>query len=139
MSRVAHRSSSGALNFICSLWFIYPCGDRPLPRLSGKIILNVTCITFAFLTAVDDTFMVEHPSHLGRNSVSMCEVLRTFRKILLSSSSGLNNLRALLELLGPEVEGIKIGKIFSNSSLVSTNTATSIFMEDGNNTSCPKS
>jgi hypothetical protein len=34
--RAAHRSSSGALNCICSLWFIYPCGDRPLPRLSGK-------------------------------------------------------------------------------------------------------
>jgi len=31
-----HRSSSGALNCICSLWCIYPCGDRPLPRLSGK-------------------------------------------------------------------------------------------------------
>ena len=34
MFRAAHRSSSGALN--CSLWFICPCGDRPLPRLSGK-------------------------------------------------------------------------------------------------------
>jgi hypothetical protein len=33
MFRVAHRSSSGALNFICSLWFICPYGDRPLPRL----------------------------------------------------------------------------------------------------------
>jgi len=32
--RAAHRSSSGALNSICSLWFIYPCGDRPLSRLS---------------------------------------------------------------------------------------------------------
>ena len=38
MFRAAHRSSSGALNFVCSLWFIYPCGDRPLPRLSGKWI-----------------------------------------------------------------------------------------------------
>jgi len=35
MFRAAHRSSSGALNCICSLWFIYPCGDRPLRRLSG--------------------------------------------------------------------------------------------------------
>ena len=33
MFRAVHRSSSGALNCICSLWFIYPCGDRPLPRL----------------------------------------------------------------------------------------------------------
>jgi len=29
MFRAAHRSSSGALNCICSLWFIYTCGDRP--------------------------------------------------------------------------------------------------------------
>jgi hypothetical protein len=38
MFRAAHRSSSGALNCICSLWFIYPCGDRPLPRLNGKCL-----------------------------------------------------------------------------------------------------
>ena len=37
MFRAAHRSSSGALNCICSLWFIYPCGDRPLPRLSSLL------------------------------------------------------------------------------------------------------
>ena len=36
MFRAAYRPSSGALNCICSLWFICPCGDRPLPRLSGK-------------------------------------------------------------------------------------------------------
>jgi len=36
MFRAAHRSSSGAQNCICSLWFIYPCRDRPLPRLIGK-------------------------------------------------------------------------------------------------------
>jgi hypothetical protein len=35
MFRAARRSSSGALNCICSLWFIYPYGDRPLSRLSG--------------------------------------------------------------------------------------------------------
>jgi hypothetical protein len=35
MFRAAYRSSSGALNSICSLWFICPYGDRPLPRLSG--------------------------------------------------------------------------------------------------------
>jgi hypothetical protein len=28
MFRAAHRSSSGALNCICSLWFMYPCGER---------------------------------------------------------------------------------------------------------------
>ena len=31
MFRAAHRSSSGTLNCICSLWFIYTCGDRPFP------------------------------------------------------------------------------------------------------------
>jgi len=36
MFRAAHRSSSGALNCVCSIRFIYPCGDRPLPRLSEK-------------------------------------------------------------------------------------------------------
>jgi hypothetical protein len=34
MFRAPHRSSSGALNSICTLWFIYPCSDRPLSRLS---------------------------------------------------------------------------------------------------------
>ena len=38
MFRAAHRSSSGALNRICSLWFIYPCGVQSLPRLRGKWI-----------------------------------------------------------------------------------------------------
>jgi len=31
MFRAAHHSLSGALNCICSLWFICPFGDRPLP------------------------------------------------------------------------------------------------------------
>ena len=30
MFRAAHCSSSGALNYICSLWFIYPCSDQTL-------------------------------------------------------------------------------------------------------------
>jgi len=34
MFRAAHRSSSGALKCICSLWFIYKRGDRPFSRLS---------------------------------------------------------------------------------------------------------
>jgi hypothetical protein len=36
MFRAAHCSSSGALNCICSLWFIYAYGDRPLSKLSWK-------------------------------------------------------------------------------------------------------
>jgi hypothetical protein len=36
MFQTAYRSSSGAPNCICSLWFIYPCGDRSLSRLGGK-------------------------------------------------------------------------------------------------------
>jgi len=39
MFRAAHRSSSGALNCIFSLWFIYPCDDLPLSRLSGSYIV----------------------------------------------------------------------------------------------------
>ena len=35
MFRAAYRSSLGAPNCICSLWFIYTCGDRPLWSLSG--------------------------------------------------------------------------------------------------------
>jgi hypothetical protein len=37
MFRAAHRSSPGALNCICSLWFICPCFDRSLSRLSGEM------------------------------------------------------------------------------------------------------
>jgi len=35
MFQAAHRSSSGAINCICSLWFIYPCGDWPLSSLGN--------------------------------------------------------------------------------------------------------
>ena len=38
MFRAAYRSASGAPNCICSLWFIYACGDRPLSRLGGNWI-----------------------------------------------------------------------------------------------------
>jgi len=41
MFRAAHRSSSGALSCICSLWFICPYGDWPLPKLSGQCPLNL--------------------------------------------------------------------------------------------------
>jgi hypothetical protein len=37
MFPAAHRSSSGALNCICSLWFTYTRGDRPLSNLSENI------------------------------------------------------------------------------------------------------
>jgi hypothetical protein len=36
MFRAAYHSSSEAPNCICSLWFIYPCGERPLSRLCGN-------------------------------------------------------------------------------------------------------
>jgi len=38
MIRAAHRSSSGALNCICSLWFICPYGEQSLSRLSGHSV-----------------------------------------------------------------------------------------------------
>jgi len=41
MFRAAHRSSPGALNCICNLWFICLCGDRLLPRLSGHFPLSL--------------------------------------------------------------------------------------------------
>jgi len=44
MFQAAHRSASGALNCICSFWFICPRGDRLLPRLVGK-----RCILLVFL------------------------------------------------------------------------------------------
>jgi len=52
MLRAAYRSSSGAPNCLCSLWFIYPCGERPLSRLgtsfstSFKEVLNENLLTF---------------------------------------------------------------------------------------------
>jgi len=33
MFRATHRSLSGALNCICSLWFIYTCSDRLIVKL----------------------------------------------------------------------------------------------------------
>jgi hypothetical protein len=41
MFRAAHRSSSGARNCICSLWFTHTCGDWPLSSLSGKCSKHV--------------------------------------------------------------------------------------------------
>jgi len=35
MFQATYRSSSGAPNCICSLWFIYTCGDRPFSSLDN--------------------------------------------------------------------------------------------------------
>jgi len=43
MFRAAYHSSTGALNCICSLWFIYTCCDRSLSRLSGNSAWTTTC------------------------------------------------------------------------------------------------
>jgi len=43
MFRATYRSSSGAANCISSIWFIYPCGDRPLSRQGGKWIRHIDC------------------------------------------------------------------------------------------------
>ena len=58
MFRAAHRSSSGALNCICSLWFIYPCGDRSLPRLS--FIINYSKVFWGL-----NMFRAPHRSSSG--------------------------------------------------------------------------
>jgi hypothetical protein len=41
MFRTAYGSSSGAPNCICRLWFIHPCGERPLSRLSGNFSISI--------------------------------------------------------------------------------------------------
>ena len=41
--RAVHRSSSGALNSICSFRFICLYGNRPLSRLNGQWIRYVDC------------------------------------------------------------------------------------------------
>ena len=78
-------------------------GSRPHHRQTSQdshtwrlsLIVNVTGIMFEFLTAVNNTFMMERPGLLEINAVSMCEIFRTFQEILLSLSSGLNNLKGL--------------------------------------------
>jgi len=37
MFRAAHRSLSGALNCICSLWFTYTCGDRLMSSCQNRL------------------------------------------------------------------------------------------------------
>jgi hypothetical protein len=41
MFRAAYRSSSGALNCICILWFTYTSGDPPLSSLSWDFPLSL--------------------------------------------------------------------------------------------------
>jgi hypothetical protein len=45
MFRAAYRSLSGAINCICSLWFTYTCGDRPLSSLSSINVGIINSIT----------------------------------------------------------------------------------------------
>jgi hypothetical protein len=63
--RAAHRSSSGALNCTCNPWFIYPCGDQPLPSLSGKWAISlfwVCCGWRTTPTAHSNRFQLFHDS-----------------------------------------------------------------------------
>jgi len=48
MFRAAHRSSSGDLNCICSLWFICPYDDRPLQGWVGKRSISHSALATAF-------------------------------------------------------------------------------------------
>jgi hypothetical protein len=50
MFRAAYRSSSEAPNCICSLWYIYQCGDRSLCRLCGNWITYLNCYYWSTLT-----------------------------------------------------------------------------------------
>jgi hypothetical protein len=59
MFRAARRSSSGALNCICSLWFIYTCGDWPLPRLSGNTPTHVEpSVNFGIINSITRLHLV---------------------------------------------------------------------------------
>jgi hypothetical protein len=66
MFRAAHRSSSGALNCICSLWFICPYGDRPLSRPWQRLIMSFMyfyCMTVCLcMTTLTEVFSVLFPS-----------------------------------------------------------------------------
>jgi len=63
MFRVAYRSSSGALNCIFSLWFIYTCGDRPLSRLGGNCRCNLV-IEFIIPKFIEDIPLIIRSSKL---------------------------------------------------------------------------
>ena len=71
MFRAARRSSSGALNYICNLWFICPCGDRPLSRLSGKWMIHLPHSLGRFLLSL---YTQEH-SHVLLCSYVSCKYL----------------------------------------------------------------
>jgi hypothetical protein len=49
--RASHRSSSGALNCVCSLWFIYPYGDRPLQLNYSLTFGTFVCVMIIMLGA----------------------------------------------------------------------------------------
>ena len=67
MFRAAHRSSSVALNSIYSLWFIYPCGDRPTaghhrskhvePSINFGIINSITKLHLVGISTESPDFL----------------------------------------------------------------------------------
>ena len=59
MFLAAHRSSSGALNSICSLWFICPYGDLPLPRLSRHSMGIINFITKLHLVGISTEYILD--------------------------------------------------------------------------------
>jgi hypothetical protein len=68
MFRAAHLSSSGAPNYICSLWFTYTCGDRPLSRLSGKWIRYWSSTWSIITVKIPDPF----PTQTWLRPVTIC-------------------------------------------------------------------
>ena len=73
MFLAAHRSSSGAPNCICSLWFIYTCGDRPLSRLDCLHSMVVVWLrTLAITHTVKDiksAFRAERVTSISRSAM----------------------------------------------------------------------
>ena len=76
MFREAHRSSSGALNCVCSLWFIYPCGDRPLSRLSGKWIHVEPSINFGIINSIKKLHLVGISTEYGVGAVNVILIIQ---------------------------------------------------------------
>jgi len=54
--QAAYHLSSGAPNCICSLWFIYTCGDRPLSRLGGNLHVIISVYLIISLNKVHVPF-----------------------------------------------------------------------------------
>jgi len=84
MFQAEYRSSSGALNCICSLWFTYTCGDRPLSRLSGKnsafLISNFRRVLYVVCFLLGNSTASEFYMPTFRNTLSVPSCLWRWKR-----------------------------------------------------------